>query len=435
MIVRKNCYICNMNHGKLKRTLLLLLAEILSLTAGAQEETPKTGWVFNPMPDVSYNSDIGVNLGAFANIYYYGDGTVYPNFHHHIAVAAAWATKGSWYAHGMFDSKTLIPGIRTTASLTWRDVSANNFYGFNGIASPFDPDLELNAGTRTAYYTNHRQVLRGAVVLQREGKRQVNWMGGLVVRSIRLRDFELENYDSGNSLYLVYQDAGLIRPDEAAGGTSLELKGGITYDSRDVELFPVRGIYGEFYLNGDIDLSHGRYHYAQLVAHFRHYVPLYRDRIIFAYHVGMQHQLAGAMPFYNLSELSTLLYQYEEFEGLGSRYTVRGFKYNRITAAGLAWANIELRALPFSFTFLKQHVDLVLMPFMDLAAITRPFRQDEQKALDGLWQDRKAPVMVSVGIGGKIHVNHNMILGVDLGKGLDPQLSAFTISMASTYIF
>ena len=75
------------------------------------------------------------------------------------------------------------------------------------------------------------------------------------------------------------------------------------------------------------------------------------------------------------------------------------------------------------------------MPFVDLAAITRPFRLDEQRALPGFYQPNRVPIMVSGGVGGKIHINANTILGVDFGKALDPQLSDFTISMASTYIF
>ena len=79
----------------MKRLLTAALLSLAALVAGAQEE-PKTGWVFTPFPDVSYNSDIGLNLGAFCDFFYYGDGTDYPNFQHHIAVSGAWATKGSW---------------------------------------------------------------------------------------------------------------------------------------------------------------------------------------------------------------------------------------------------------------------------------------------------------------------------------------------------
>jgi outer membrane protein assembly factor BamA len=420
----------------MKRVLPSLAAVLVAVSLSAQETSaPKTGWGFTPLPDVGYTSDRGLNLGAFCDFFYYGDGSIYPNFYHHIAVAAAWATKGSWYIHGMFDSKSIIPGARITASLTYRDASASTFYGFNGIASPFDPSLEQNTTTRTAYYNNHRQVIRAAAVLQREGKGQINWMGGLVLRHVRLQDYDLRNYDSGNSLWLAYQSAGLIRADEAHGGTSLELKGGFTYDTRDVELFPGKGLYAELYLNGGFDLSHKRYHYAQVVGHVRYFVPIIFNRLTLACHIGLQHQFLGEMPYYSLSEIATLLYQYEENEGLGSRYTLRGYKYGRIVAPGLVWSNIELRTTVVNFNFLKQDVSLVLYPFVDLAAITRTYRLEEQKKLPELYQDRQLPIMVSAGIGGKVHVNANLKLGIDLAKALDPQLSDFTIGMSSTYLF
>ncbi|MBQ3765595.1 MAG: BamA/TamA family outer membrane protein [Bacteroidales bacterium] len=424
----------------MKKTLVAVIAALVSLSAGAQEEA-KTGWVFTPFPDVSYNSDIGLNLGGFCDFFYYGDGTDYPNFQHHIAVCGAWATKGSWYLHGLFDSKTLVPGARVTGSLTYRDASMNNFYGFNGLHSPYFPELDLNQDSRAAYYTDHRQVIRAAATFQKPLSGRLNWMAGAVFRHIRIDDFDLKNYDNAQTLYRDYLSAGLVREDEAGGGNSLEGRIGLTYDSRDVEWVPNKGIYWEAYVNGNADLSHKKYHYAQLVGHFRHYVPIVFGRLTFAYHLGLQHQFAGEMPWYNLNEISNLIYQYEEYEGLGSRYTVRGYRYNRLMAAGYAWGNFELRAIILQFNLFKQHFDLVVNPFFDVAAITRGYRTEEHRALgalmDGnqLWQDATERIHGSAGIGGKIHMNTNFILSLEVGKAFHPQLSDLTVSMATTYMF
>ena len=425
---------------KYARSALVAALSLLALEAAAQEE-PKTGWVFTPFPDVSYNSDIGLNLGGFCDFFYYGDGSDYPNFQHHIAVCGAWATKGSWYLHGMFDSKTLVPGARVTGSLTYRDASMNNFYGFNGLHSPYFRDLDLNAETREAYYTDHRQVVRAAATFQKPIEGKLNWMAGAVFRHIRIDDFDLKNYDNVWSLYKDYRAVDLIRGDEANGGNSLEARIGLTYDSRDVEWVPNKGMYWEVYVNGNADLSHKKYHYAQFVGHFRHYVPLVFGRLTFAYHLGLQHQFAGEMPWYNLNEISNLIYQYEEYEGIGSRYTVRGFLYDRIMAAGYAWGNFELRAKVLQFNLFKQHFDLVVNPFFDAATITRPYRLDEHEKLRTLtdtrqlWQDATEKIHCSAGIGGKIHMNTNFILSLEVGKGFNPQLSDLTVSMATTYMF
>lgn len=420
---------------KVRRILLNLSAILISLTLSAQE-TPKTGWSFTPMPDVSYNSDIGLNLGAFCDFFYYGDGSDYPNFQHHIASCVAWSTKGSWYGHVLAESKTLIPGMRVTGSLTFREATMNPFYGFNGPWSPYDRTLETNTETRTAWYNNDRLGLRAAFGIRGPIVGGLDWTAGMVYRHIRVKDFNLKNYDSGHSLYNEYVTSGLIRPDEAGGGDTFQLRAGFVYDSRDIEWVPNKGIYAELYANGSADLSHGKYHYGQVVAHFRHFVPIIFSRLTLAYHLGFQHQFAGEMPFYDLHEIATLHYQYEESEGLGSRYTLRGYRLDRVLATGYAWANIELRARLFSFDLFKQRFDLVLNPFFDAATITRTYRLEEQKTIPSFWRDAsKEPVFLSAGIGGKLHMNTNFILSIEVGKGFNPQLGEWTVSMATTYMF
>ena len=127
--------------------------------------------------------------------------------------------------------------------------------------------------------------------------------------------------------------------------------------------------------------------------------------------------------------------------GLGSRYTVRGYKYNRIMAAGYAWGNFELRAKVLQFNLFNQHFDLVVNPFYDIATITKKYRLEDQKnALFAggdvtLYQDSTGKFFHSAGIGGKIHMNTNFILSLEVAKGFDPQLSDLTVAMATTYLF
>ena len=74
-----------------------------------------------------------------------------------------------------------------------------------------------------------------------------------------------------------------------------------------------------------------------------------------------------------------------------------------------------------------------------LAGITKTYRGDLQASLADspipVWQDRKLPVMASAGIGGKLHMNTNFILSLDVAKGFDPQLSDLMVGMATTYVF
>jgi len=406
-----------------------------------QEQKPKTGWKFTPLPNIGYSTDTGLGLGLFSDFYYYGDGSAYPNFLHHLGFAGAYATKGSWYFHAYGDSPTLIPGVRLNGTLTYRDAMVHKFYGFNGIASPYLPELDANVDTRTAWYTLHRRFFRATATAMGNIVGNLDWMGGLVVRHVIHDDIDLERYDSGRSLLLTYRDVGLIRADEFKGGTSLEFKGGVVYDTRDVEASPGKGIFAELYLTANTDLSRWKYNYGQLVAHFRHYVTIFPGRWVFAYHLGFQHQLWGEIPYYALNEMASSFYPYEEMDGLGSRTTVRGIINNRVAAAGYAWANIEFRVTPFKFNLFNQHFDMVLNPFMDICGITRTYRLEEQKAAVSpypdipLYQDKKLPIMLSFGIGGKIQMNTNFVMSFDVGRGLDPQVGTWTVSTSSTYLF
>ena len=170
---------------------LLLLPGVFSVA----RDKPKTGWVFTPMPNLGYTTDTGVTLGAFSDFFYYGDGSSYPNFLHHAGFSAAYATKGSWFAHFYFESPSLIKGLRVNASVTYRDAMVNNFYGFNGIASPYDAALDLNADTRTAWYTNKRRFFRVAGSVMGGIGSHLDWMGGFVFRHVRMADFSLQKYE------------------------------------------------------------------------------------------------------------------------------------------------------------------------------------------------------------------------------------------------
>ena len=86
----KNIYLLNL-------TFFFLL---FSLTAKSQEEEKKIkkGWTFGALPSVAYDADLGFQYGALANVYYYGDGSTYPEYLHSFYFEAAYTTKN----YGLF---------------------------------------------------------------------------------------------------------------------------------------------------------------------------------------------------------------------------------------------------------------------------------------------------------------------------------------------
>lgn len=97
---------------------ILSLTAALSLCIGAyakEDEIVKDGWNFCPLPCITYNSDLGVQFGVCADIFNYKG--VYPDYRQRFYVeASSYYPSFQTLLHAQFDSKYLIPGIRTTSA-------------------------------------------------------------------------------------------------------------------------------------------------------------------------------------------------------------------------------------------------------------------------------------------------------------------------------
>ena len=123
----------------MKKTILAATALLLGCTclSHAQEIT-KTGLNFGPLPAVGYSSDLGWHYGVLSDIYWYGDGSTYPEYMWKANVEISRYSKGNTVLHSFFDSKYLIPGLRVSAAVSWFGNKTTNFYGFNGYESFYD---------------------------------------------------------------------------------------------------------------------------------------------------------------------------------------------------------------------------------------------------------------------------------------------------------
>ena len=93
----------------------VLLTALVSLSArGADDDdsTVKEGWSVNPIPSISYDTDFGFMAGGIIDINYYGG--LYPNYKHRLCLEALTYSKHASYYMIQYDSKYLIPGIRTS---------------------------------------------------------------------------------------------------------------------------------------------------------------------------------------------------------------------------------------------------------------------------------------------------------------------------------
>lgn len=431
------------------RKKLLLLAAFAAITtslfAASDKETKiKTGWNFGVLPAVSYNSDLGLQYGVTADIFNYGDGSDFPRYKHKFSTEVSHYTKGMTRLHLFYDSKYLIPGVRVTAAATYMNNPMFSFYGFNGAVEPYReimnanktyfvndyPDLPHSA-PGMAHYNFQRNMFRFLADFQGEILPNLNWAAGASFWSFDIKDIKNENYDASQTLYRYYKNSGVIKENEANGGNRLEMKAGLVYDSRDLDSAPSKGIWAELYLNGSPDVFGDGFKYLKLSAHWRQYIQLISDsRLVFAYHLGYQGTVAGEVPFYMQSNITTLYLRQILSEGLGSINTVRGTLYNRMIGDSYAWGNFEMRLKLFSFNFINQSWYLAVNPFFDMGAVLKPYRLEEQSRpysitsliLSGgknSYDDLKkeaTKLHESAGLGIKLVMNQNFIVGIEAAK-------------------
>ena len=226
-----------------KPILAALVAILLSPCAAfSQESESVSGWNIGPLPCVSYNSDLGFQYGACADIFYYGDGSHFPDYLHRFYIEASRYTGGQTLLHCQYDSKFLIPGVRVTGAVSWQYDPLFYFYGFNG-SEAFDPSLNLNPETGAARYSYQRSMLRILLDFQGSLAKNLNWVAGTSFWGFGIKDFESKKYDPATSLYHQWVAEGKIDASQAAGGLHLEMKAGLVYDTRDQEAAPSHGLW------------------------------------------------------------------------------------------------------------------------------------------------------------------------------------------------
>jgi hypothetical protein len=439
----------------MKKLLIVFLA-LMPLTvgeAGAQEKV-KTGWNFGPLPAIGYNSDLGFQLGALCDIYYYGDGSVFPGYRHKFNVEAAYYFRGSGLFHFFYDSKYLIPwGIRLTFAATYMPNPVMSFYGFNGAGSPYYRDLDRRGGV--AFYSMRRDMTRVLADFSGRIAGPLGWSAGAAFWDYRTGEAGLKKYrdnaGTGNTLYGLYRHYGLINQSEAGGGRRMEFKVGLVFDTRDHEAAPSRGIWAEAVAYGSPDMFQRAADYIKVAAHFRHYVPLSGDKLVFAYHLAYQGTVAGNVPFYMQSNITTPYLRQVHSEGLGSINTLRGMLYNRIVGDGIAWANAELRIRLTNFDLLGQRWYVALNPFFDAGTVVQPFRLERMREVwHNTWIDREPGrehdreriysglderLHMSAGLGAKLAMNRNFIVSAEWGKPFSRQDGASGMNLGLNYIF
>lgn len=409
----------------MKKNCLLLAALSLSLSVMAQkEEIIKTGWNFGPLPVVGFDSDLGFQYGLCCDIFNYGNGTNYPQYDYKINVEASTYTKGSSILRTYGDFKTLIPDGKLFFDITYFNAPKFGFYGYNGYATKFDPDLIFPAGlpedTKTGYNFMSRNQFRALASIRKTITGNLSWAAGLAFYHIKTDRLSLKEYEGQMTLYDAYIAQGLIRDDEKNGGNVTQLRAGLVYDSRNHDSDPTRGENIELSLVYAPDLIDAG-GYSNLGVHLSlcQYLPIFSDRLTFAYRALVQAKLWGEIPYYFTNNINSMFFRKMYTEGLGGNASVRGLNRNGVLGDGFLMLNTELRWRIYDFKFINQNWQIATNPFFDLGKIIQPYRLDEQKAAIGMYQGDESKPHFTAGLGIKLVMNHNMVISFEGGKPFD----------------
>ena len=429
------------NIGKVV-VLAILLAATTGVSAQENDKHVRTGWNFGVLPSVAFDADLGFQYGALTNIYYFGDGSTYPEYLHSFYAEAAYTTKHFGIFRTSYDSKYLIPNHRLSVDLTYLPDQMCDFYGFNGYESHYNPaysNQDDAAYLTRAFYKYRRDLFRFSADLQGEIHKPWFWNVGVGILHFNVGSVDVDRLNKFTkdedkklpdtvTLFDRYVEYGYISADESSGGTHPYIHGGITYDTRDRQQNPRRGIHADAFLTYYAGIgSMSNYNNLKFNAAWRHYLPIIANRLTLAYRVGTQLTLAGDCPFYLNTYLNQLYMQRVVYEGLGGANSVRGIMRNRILAPGVAFANLELRTQIFSFKVGKNQFYVGLNPFVDAGMVVQP---DESVVPDpiqynpvtGYWDDsRLHSLHLSGGCGLKLAMNDNFVLSIDWATAFDKQ--------------
>lgn len=145
----------------------------------------KEGFTFGLLPAISFDADLGFQYGGLVNLYWYGDGSDYPNYEHSLYMEASQYTGGSTLLRLYYDSPKVTGKIRTTADITWFRDLAMDFYGFNGYQTQYNAtweDEQTEDYVSRVFYRHHREMFR--ILTNFKGpigqSSTFKWMGGLV---------------------------------------------------------------------------------------------------------------------------------------------------------------------------------------------------------------------------------------------------------------
>lgn len=388
----------------MKKIAVAIIAVLtLSVSAFAQKASKdiiKTGNSFAPFPIIAYDADRGLEIGAMLNIYNFGDGSTYPTPKSQWFIQGAYFTKGSYLFMANYDNKTAIPGVRFNANISFYNEKALDFYGFNGYDSGYDPTLGAS------FYKHGRMLPYFKTDFTGHITKHLYWKAGYHFKYFKISEYLPEGATSSHFTNLV--NTGVIDASEKDGGFTSSILAGLMYDTRDFEAAPSKGLWIDANLEYAPKWLGTSTPYARYYGAFRHYVPIYHDKLVFAMRGVVQGYFND--PAFYVLPIDTVFGNGYDHDGIGGYYNLRGILRNRITGKSVAYFNTELRWRFVEFHLWKQNIAFAVNGFFEGGRAIVPYKAQSFEA---------EKMHLTAGGGVRFIMNRNFILAAEYGAAFN----------------
>jgi outer membrane protein assembly factor BamA len=302
---------------------------------------------------LNFDSDEGLGYGLLVEAYNYGTG-IQP-YRFMLRPIVFLTTKGRRDVVVSFDAPKLLPNNwRLDGYLGREQQLATPFYGVGNDAR-FDE--QLAKAPNPYYYRYGRTAVRVVANLQHK-------VGSLPARGLFGGGFadvrtDATPFDSGTTL--LAQQLGTA---PAPRGKISYVRAGLVWDTRDREIAPQHGSYGDFLVQRVDKALGATSSYTRVTGILRKYYPV-APRLVFAQRALVQ-QTSGDVPLYDYSTMQTSLGQQE---GLGGSNSIRGLPKNRFIGKGIAILNSDLRWRFREFELRRKPAYLTATAFVDVGRV------------------------------------------------------------------
>jgi len=421
-----------------------------------KSDSIKTGWNFGALPAVSFDTDLGFQYGALVNLFDYGDGKRFPAYNQSLYFEVSRFTKGSGVYRFYYNSDRLLKNFDFSLDLTYLPDQANDFYGFNGFESVLNKTWEDDQSDEyksRMFYKMQQNLFRCKVDLQHKiGDTRFKWVAGFNLLNFSIASVDIDRLNKNKDpedmlpsvenqpgLYEKYKEWNIIKQEEADGGFIPELKVGIVFDSREVKVNPMKGIWSEAVITTVPEFLGAESGFTRLSITHRQYFTLIKNDLSFAYRLGWQQTIAGTVPFYCEPQMVTTAMTGYATVGLGGSRYLRGARRNRVYGDGVVYGNLELRWKFARMNFINQKFYWGLNGFMDFGQVTKKIDfalpTNSTEPMSDYFNPGAEKMHGTYGAGLRIAMNQNFVIAVDYGVAMNKQDGDTGLYIGLHYLF